>query len=189
MKDTNPVYLHIGLCKTGNTWLQKQLFPKLSVDIISNDHLSGEPVSSYPVEYSYILLYGLKEMYPNASIILGIRDVDSWLRSVHSEYVKRSGCRSFDDWYKNMFDSRVCDFDSYICELKKLFDDRVFIYRFEDFKKDKQKVIKDMCAFIGCDIPEYEDKIVNRGLYGNIQRMGIFVNRCRRKILWLLYRL
>ena len=191
MKKEREIFIHVGLPKTGTSWLQQNLFPKINVHLIrkrkdfvnipnngkiliSIESLSGS--FRFPVDYRNYLAYGMKTVYPDAKIIVGLREKDSWLKSMYNQGVKRGVFEeSFEEW-KNNLDPRILDFDSYIKKLNELFDD-VFVYRFEDFKKDKKKVIEDMCRFLDVEVPVYEDSRINPSFYGIYERFFLFYNK------------
>ncbi|MHA2039963.1 MAG: sulfotransferase [Promethearchaeota archaeon] len=191
MKKERQIFLHVGLPKTGTSWLQQILFPKLNVHlirrrkdfitipingkiIISLEALSGS--YKYSVDYRNYLANGMKAVYPDAKIIVGLREKNSWLKSMYNQGVKRGVFKeTFDEW-NNSIDPRILDFDNYVNKLNELFDD-VFVYWFEDFKKDKKKVIVDMCNFLDVDVPVYEDSMINPSYYGFYERFFLFNNR------------
>jgi hypothetical protein len=142
--------------------------------LISNESLSGS--YSQSVDFRNYLAYGMKTVYPNAKLIVGLREKNSWLKSMYNQGVKRGVFeKSFEEW-KNNLDPRILDFDNYVKKLNDLFND-VFIYRFEDFKKNKKKVIKDMCKFLDVDVPVYEDSMINPSYYGVYEKFFLFYNR------------
>jgi len=191
VKKEREIFIHVGLPKTGTSWLQQNLFPKLNVHLvrrrkdfinipnngkilISTESLSGS--YSRSVDFRNFLAYGMKTVYPDAKIIVGLREKNSWLKSMYNQGVKRGVFEeSFDKWNNNL-DPRILDFDSYIKKLNELFDD-VFIYWFEDFKKDKKKVIEDMCRFLDVDVPVYDDSRINPSYYGIYERFFLFYNK------------
>ncbi|PNX47580.1 MAG: hypothetical protein BV457_05425 [Thermoplasmata archaeon M9B1D] len=167
--------IHIGLHKTGTTFLQRQVFAYINKDIISEESLSGYPINSSKIEYEkrMMLLMGIHRMYGRKTkIILGVRDKDSWTKSCYNQYIYGGlgGFYNYKKWFDNVFDKRLLDFDSYISFINNNFDN-VFIYNFEDFVKDKHKVIQEMLKFMGVDsitvdkiLNNLSDKIYNRRL-------------------------
>jgi len=147
--------VHIGLHKTGTTFLQRQVFPYINKDIISDEALSGNPINSgnYGLEIRNILINGIKTVYgSNVKIILGVRDKDRWVHSCFNQYVKggRGGFYNFDKWFDKVFDKRLLDFDSYVSFINNNFNN-VFVYNFEDFIRDKSKVVNELLDFIDVD--------------------------------------
>jgi len=168
----NEVIIHVGFPRTGTTYLQEQVFSKLNVcfirsmfftdwfrcrrkkTIISHESLSLHRYDS-SAEEKFAVADALKRIFPNAKIIIGIRNPQSWIRSLYSQYIREGGTKTFDEFYKN-FDKQHLDFDRYISHLRSLFD-QVFVYRFEDFKRDKYRIIKEICDFIDEPVPVIDD--------------------------------
>jgi len=195
------IYIHIGLVKTGSTWLQESLFPKLELTLvrtnkdflnmskaktgkflISNEGLGGN--QHQPVEFRYYFAHGIKKLHPNAKIIIGIRDANSWLRSIYLQNVKTGHIElSYLDWYNNILDLRLCDFNKYVKLLRLLFGDyNVFVYTFKDFKNSKHNIIENLCRFMNVDCPAtIDDKKLNVGLYGYEKYFLLF-----NKIIYIL---
>jgi len=166
------VIIHVGFPRTGTTFLQEQVFSKMNVCfirsmlfpdwfrckgkkiIISHESLSLHRYDS-SAEEKFAVADALKRIFPDAKIIVGIRDAHSWLRSLYSQYIREGGTKTFDEFYKT-FDNQHLDFDRYISHLRSLFD-QVFVYRFEDFKRDKYRIIKEICDFIEEPTPIIED--------------------------------
>jgi hypothetical protein len=191
VKNEREIFIHVGIPKTGTSWLQQNLFPKLNVHLIrkrkdfinipnngkiliSTEALSGS--YRFPVDFRNYLAYGMKTVYPNAKIIVGLREKNSWSKSMYNQCVKRGVFdESFEEW-KNNLDPRILDFDGYIKKLNELFDD-VFVYWFEDFKKDKRKVVEDLCHFLDVEVPVYDDPKINLSYYGIYEKFFLFYNR------------
>ena len=168
------IIIHIGLHKTGTTFLQEEVFPKIKnvnynrdvfwtknypnkINIISNEWISGQPYhSKAKKEDREIIAHKIHRIYPKAKIIIGIRDKQSWIKSLHVQYVRKGGTFKFNDWYSKIFNKEMLDFDGYIELLKSMFD-KVYVYHFEELKKDHKKFVKNICDFIECDVPNYKN--------------------------------
>lgn len=170
----NDVFIHVGLQKTGTTFLQEKVFKKLDVNyiryldekiyngsldenkplLLSNEDLSGYPHCVYRKDADvsrWRIARNLSVLFPNAKIILGLREESSWLRSLYREAVRQGLVLGFQD-FKNMFNMEMLDFQKYVDFLKNLFDD-VYVYYFEDLKKDYMSVVEGICGFIGVPVP------------------------------------
>jgi hypothetical protein len=196
------IVLHLGLHKTGTSFLQAEIFPKIKnvniprngafrygtkidenkLNIISDEELSVNPhLPPYHFQYlgpnqRFVIAERLNLLFPKAKIILGIREKNSWLRSVYSQYVKGGGIHNYDNFIKNVFDKDFLNFEKYIQHLKTLFKD-VLIYHFEDLKKDPNNFVKNICDFIGVDVPSFENKIYEKGWSNRQLNLGLFLNR------------
>jgi len=119
------LYLHIGLHKTGSTYLQQAVFSQwkglgyvgrpLRRDTIramaeaperrvlfSSESLSGSLLDAYrPSDTHWIdrqvrQIRRLGELFPGAGIIMGFRGHEGWLLSIYKHYLKYGGERSLD---------------------------------------------------------------------------------------------
>jgi len=178
------IVIHLGLHRTGTTFLQKEVFEKmLDVNYIFDDSLhrfeilndinliSNEGLSlSMPHSYTHRLqvLKHIKKLFPDAKIIIGFREKKSWLKSCYYRYILSGGTSTYDD-YLEVYAENIIDYDKYLFEVKKNFSE-VFVYQFEDLKKNPDKVISDMCNFIGCKVPNY--KIVKRNASLNEKQLN-----------------
>ena len=178
----NPdIILHLGLPKTGTTWMQSEIFGKLKninyihkfelgsiipdnnkKTIISMESLSGIPFPSYPAETRYVLADRLKVCFPEAKIVIGFRDKEKWKKSVYKQYV--IGGRTLSKVrFLEKLDDGFLDFDKYINYLNILFKD-VYVYQFEDLVKDKHVFVKNLCTFMNVEEPNWKDLIYRKGL-------------------------
>jgi len=169
-------------------WLQTarlrglRFLSKDKINIISNENLSGEPQIGIDARYKFLIAKGLAQVFPEAKIILGVRGSKSWLRSIYYQYVKQGGIHDFDNWYDIIFDEDNLDFNRYIDCLQSLFND-VLIYKYEDMKKNMDGVIKDICDFIGVDVPVYENIRTNVSMSENMMKLVRFLNQFQRSDL------
>ena len=176
------IYFHIGLPRTATTWLQQEFFPKLDLKLVllhkgkpriptsgkvlvSYEGLCGD--FRYPVQLRYFMLHGIKKLYPNAKIIICIRNKKSFIDSLYHQGVK-SGIvwERKKDWLK-IRDNRMFNFNKYTADILTLFGvKRCYIYKYNTFKKDKQKVLTDMCKFLNVKMPmNIKDISINKGYY------------------------
>jgi len=178
MKD---IFIHIGLPKTGTTYLQKYVFPKikgvnylsplqiampnyiLSVEVddrpllISDEYLS----TNYFVDSKghmhgsrYTIAENLKKIFPDASIIIVLREKEQWLKSFYLQYLK-SVYRtpiSFEKFKKGLKENGTLDFEKYIEYLKENFR-RVLVLDYEELRINPHGFIKKICDFMGVETP------------------------------------
>ena len=88
-------YIHVGIHRTGSTFLQNIIFPKLSnsKSIFSNEAISGSFFSP-----GYEDARELKSLCPDVKIIIVLRNQHSLINSFYSLYLKVGGTKT----YKNM---------------------------------------------------------------------------------------
>lgn len=194
------VFIHVGLPKTGTTFLQECVFKHLPVNyvryfdktiyhncfnfehpfLLSNEDLSGYPHCLFDDcsnSSRWFIARNLSMLFPDASIIIGIRNIDSWIKSIYKESVRQGLSLTEKQFYKRIsYNGNLLNFDVYIRFLKKLFDD-VFVYNFEELKHNPTKIIKSLCSFLNIEMPiGIEYKIMNRSLSDNQVRTLRFLN-------------
>jgi hypothetical protein len=129
MEDAHRIYLHIGLHKTGSTYLQTSVFPFMRIDsvnalvgrriddfglevsggrlLISEENLSACPYSGSPpnalgkpwIERSCNAIKNLSVLFPQAHVILGVRRHGGWLLSLYKQYLHQGGLKPFDAFF------------------------------------------------------------------------------------------
>lgn len=177
--------IHLGLQKTGSTFLQREVFPLIRKTIWSDENLSGDILSKIGSIERYGILEHLYNTVPDAKIIIVLRCEEEWLNSVYSHYIKRGGYKTYDKWFSEEFDKKLLLFDNYVDKIKEYFNE-VLVCRYENLVYDCDKFIIDICQFIGVDMPDYRNKFYNRrynSVYLNLHRYYNFVgNGILRKI-------
>lgn len=129
--------------------------------LISAEWLSGNPSIEGNQELRFQIVDRLKLMYPNAGIILGFREKRGWIISAYSQYVKNGGVKNFSYWKNHIFNESSLKFAEYEDYIRKKFK-RVYIYSFEELKQNPDKVITEICYFIGEPVPNWNKKIYNK---------------------------
>jgi len=188
----NDIVFHVGLHKTATTWLQYEVFSKLrgvsylhafELDtvlpdgkvVVSCEWLSGRPHLLASVNERYVIAERISTLYPDAKIILGVREKDSWMRSLWKQYVMEGGSLSYLEFIRRLDDGYL-DFEGYIRALQSLFDD-VFIYHLDEIKDDKQSVIDNLCSFMDVELPIWRDRIYRKSLSDNKITTLRYLNR------------
>lgn len=199
------VFFHIGLYKTGSTFLQRNVFQQLAgVDyygrdyrkfvfgqkidtttLISNEGLSGSPLTHR--DDRLMKLDMIKKFYPDAKIICVSRHPLSWVYSLYNQYVKRGGVHTFKKWVRYDFNIVYLDIDFYIRALNDRFNDILFL-DFDDLVKDVNVFVETICNFIGVDIPVFDSKVRGKGLDGMQLECVRFLNRFGINFFKVYYR-
>lgn len=133
MKDNTNIFIHIGLHKTGTTFLQQNIyglwenmeylntlwFPYMVLIqprkkyIISNETLCGRPwgrPKSMNIDWSEerkLVLLSLKRLYPHARILLSIRNHRNLLLSMYKQYLHEGGVLKLHEFYDLETDSGI----------------------------------------------------------------------------------
>ncbi|MBN1389966.1 MAG: sulfotransferase [Candidatus Thermoplasmatota archaeon] len=203
----NDTVLHIGIQRTGTTFLQNLIFPHLkNVNLISKHHMEllyllRSPelkvedkkkvlkyfkddqinlISDENIWWHYVVPWFIEdienrriehidkihELFPDAKIIFGTRDIDSLIVSLYNYYILYGGYLKFEPWQKeyHQYTRANINYDSYIEHLFKIYGkENVYIYQFGDMKKDVNQFVKGICDFIGTETPTFSNKRINSG--------------------------
>ena len=198
---TTKVVIHIGLHKTGTTFLQNEVFPKIpdinyqtkvdltttvepdKINLFSDENLDGGSYRLFnTVQTRYSILENLHKLFPDAHIIICLRNKDKWLWSAYKQYILAYKSCSFDE-YKKRFDSSFLDYKEYLSRIHQLFD-HVYVCYFGELKKNPQQFVRDMCDFIGVEPPAFENKIVYKSITdGQVKFLLMFDTIFRSKMI------
>ncbi|MEO1435237.1 MAG: hypothetical protein AAFV80_06840 [Bacteroidota bacterium] len=218
-----PVFLHVGLHKTGSGFWQQQVFPFLEgvhyvdretihqndgfnklmladdslydpaeaqdfVDglpdqplLFSSESLSGKPQFYHAINRSMIARR-LKDLFPNATIILFLRGQQEILWSMYNQYIKgrRDAAGRIEDFlwfpnkqeidkayfgrkttkYKVYYDSSGFKLHLDVFKYKALIDvyqslfDKVEVFLYEDFVQDPESVLERMLNIMEAHLSE-----------------------------------
>jgi len=211
------VVLHVGMHKTGTTFLQWNVFhyvdanylwhvfykswlkdllnPQKEVDyekirsklsrILRNDKvniLSEENIYTYQFtkeDDRFVRLERIKQVFPEAKIIIGTRKEEQNLVSWYIEYVAVGGILDFQGFLDRFMNMEKLNYESYI---KKLIEynskENVFIYTMEDLRKDQGRLVKRICGFMNVDPPKHYRAKPARTSYGpRALKISLFLNR------------
>jgi hypothetical protein len=174
------VFLHIGLHKTGTTYLQKKVFPlwpgikylKRSslVDLVeieagSKILISNEEFSGYPygkpgktVEVFRRNIVNLSRYFPNAKVLISLRRHDNFMVALYQEYLHEGGILTFDEFY-SMSGKSGCVADDILCFyerlqiVEELFPHRPFVFLQEELKENPDQLFRSLASHLGTDVP------------------------------------
>lgn len=167
-------FLHLGLHKTGTSWLQTELFPKLpnvtayrrknflqmplshsaATTIFSHEGLSGSISGSKSPGSRMAKLQGtideLAKLPDTDGIILGFREHRSWINAAYSQKAKKRPTDPHD--YAKSFSLDELSW----CKVLSVVDTAgypVFPFAYEELLSDPQTLIRDLCFFVGTSVP------------------------------------
>jgi hypothetical protein len=186
------IFIHIGLHKTGTTYLQNKVFPllkdvnyisvfstsivgnknfvlceKLSkeqINLISDEALSGIPYDSTSSASRSEIANRLYRLYPNAKIIITFRNKDDWLKSVYKQYTKRDREKTGLD-FNGWYNTL---FDKSLLDFKsyeKYLKEKfseVLVLDYEELRDNPKNYIKKLCSFIGVSVPKFQLIYINK---------------------------
>lgn len=180
MNKANPkqVYFHVGLGKTGTTFLQYRVFPKLEglqyiqrtnyrdfkyVRLIENSSDQKFLVSNEFDKQLEAESLKIVSKYPNAKIIIVLRRQDSWIASQYRRYVKNGFAKSFEGFIDienngGFWDRQDMFFHDKLVMLEEVFGSRPLVLFQDELIHDPHAFIGKICGFIGAD---YEKESIN----------------------------
>jgi len=195
--ESRKLTLHIGLHKTGTSFIQSAILPKissislirgwyshralLSSDLQKQIVISDEAISGHPWNGNY---YGefkknickIKKLYGNPKIIFGIRRQDKFLLSLYKQYLQEGGYKDMPEFF-NIEDSGMVKhkdlmFEDRIQILKHEFKD-VFIYSQETLKKNPGDFLDAFLSFLDVEeeipVEKIQRQEVNKGVKTELQ--------------------
>ena len=148
------IYFHVGLAKTGSTFLQKNFFPYLKnikyistqdyincIDIINKTNyksylISREFDKQFEREIKKFISY-----FPDTKIIVVFRRHDQWIASQYKRAVKNGWHWDFKNYYninnKGIWKNSDLTYMNKLKIIKKYSKSKPLILKFEELKKDQ----------------------------------------------------
>lgn len=126
----------------------------------------------------FIMLDRIYKIFPEARVILTIRDKKNLLVSWYKQYIANGGVLVFDDFIRNRMNLEKINYEKYIKKLKDFYSkDNVYIIKYEKFITKPKQTIEEICDFIGCKVPDYKIRKRNVG-YGKTEiKTSLILNR------------
>lgn len=139
--------------------------------VLSRERLSGHPFTGgYDAK---IIADRIKQTYPEATIVLFIREQKSAIISTYKEYVKRGGIAPFEKWiytHERTIPSFQLDYFNYHKHVQYYFNlfgkANVKVYVYEDFKSQPETFLKGFAEDLNLevDLSQFNfTKKVNKG--------------------------
>jgi len=187
------IFIHIGLHRTGSTFLQEKIFPHIPLVTFVRGHnyicsfmINAEVPTDGKIVISYEGLSGhnyldngeaspfemaerIKKLWPNAKIILVLREKGDWRRSLYRQYVNRLSkfmtepILSEQEWIEKVFRKRDFSFDDFVAYLNGLFEE-VLVLHYENLRDHPYDFVREICDFIGVPSPTFTTGRINVGL-------------------------
>lgn len=165
--------------KKAKNKIQKHL-KKDKINLLSEENL----YTDYLVKKDdrFIILDRIKQIFPEAKIIFGIRNKQEILISWYKQYVATGGTQGYEYFLKNHMNQKKLDYEEYLEKLYEYYGkNNVFIYKLEDIKKNQEQVIREMSEFIGIPFPkDYNRKPSNVGYSLETLKASLIINRMFR---------
>lgn len=181
--------VHIGMHKTGTTFLQKEVFPKCTNFhhlhnkslrsiyhpskggskqhlLVSDELLSGNPYDENTFDDFKLKMDIIRDMFGDPKILVAFRKHGSYVTSIYNQYLQQGNNMDMPDFFnlKNTGLLKIEDvtYVDRINYLKELFSD-VTIYTYDDFKSAPQSITEQICTRLGLTI----EGAVNYGIQHN----------------------
>jgi hypothetical protein len=170
------IFFHVGLHKTGTTFLQKAVFPKwkeityipwpnlelfLRLDVtktylVSREGLSGKNRAHHDERDAS--LKRLSELFPDAQILISFRKHSGYITSSYRQYLQRGGPARFEQYFDLENDGGVMRRDDFVFRrklesLEKHFGRRPFVFLHEELSGNLDSLLRDMEGYIGGKAP------------------------------------
>lgn len=134
---------------------RRSSLPQEIAPVISSEILSGNPF--YAGQNSDVHAERIKEIEPNARILISIRNQFSILRSIYMQYLFRGGTMSLPDFLSGIdepnyfgFDPKHFEYDHLVYHYQKLFGrENVLVITQEAIKADAANVSRKIASFSG----------------------------------------
>lgn len=154
------IFFHVGLSKTGSTFLQQNVFPKLkgiyylpTVKYRHSESLipkikSNKILVSREFDQQFEKeIKRFSKLYPNAVPIIVFREPSSWIFSNYKRFVKNGHPFSFKDFFdiendKGHFKKQDIDYIRYLNLLDKHFSSKPLILFYEDLKSNPHDFVQ-----------------------------------------------
>lgn len=173
--------------KTGTTFLQENIFPKLkdlnfyrgwssfreltkinnsNPVLISDESMLGD-IFSGSFNNDFIKKCNkIKTVFGDPDIIIGFREQQDFIKSLYKQRLNQGGTEEFKDFF-NIENTGLIKIEDliYYDKLKFLKENfsNVYVYSFDDFINDKQNFITDLLSFLNVSITDFNDELKNKG--------------------------
>ena len=129
-------------------------FREDKINLISEENIYCEMFSKE--DKRLLKIKKIKEFFPDAKIIFSVRKPERLMVSWYVKYVMKGGVLCFRDYLEKIENVDKFNYEFYIDLLYGLFgESNVYTYALEDLKRDPENIIKDICDFIGVDVPSF----------------------------------
>lgn len=190
MKQEAEVFFHLGLKKTGSTYLQHIVFPNLKGINYYRKRLfeqhKGVLQELKPEKYLFTFemdvdleefLEELHPKLPSAKIILVLRRHDSWITSKYKYHIRKFGNLTFEEYFDlenntGFFKKEEMYFQKKLECIEKYFSEPPLILFYGDLRKQEEKMVKKLIKYLGVELDMQslnELKQVVNGSFGEKQ--------------------
>ncbi len=175
-------YVHVGLAKTGSTFLQRHVFPKFrgihyikkSNYFKKTDIITRSTFNTFLFSHESIIknkriirdngrIKDLSKEYPNAKIIIFFRRHDRWIKSKYYYYIRKNGFEPFNRYFDLEHDTgkvkkEMLDYGRDIRLIESHFPTKPLVIFQEELARHPSKVIALLADYMGA---HYSEKDIN----------------------------
>lgn len=194
------IFFHVGLGKTGSTYLQHKFFPKLkgihyihhtdykkSIEIISREKHDRYFVSR---EFDRQFLKEIKKfsaVYPDTHPIMILRRQDSWIASQYRRFTKNGRGIYFKEFVdiehnKGRWDIAEMNFYEKIEQLEKHFNKKPLVLLYDELRNDPETFFKKIATYTGTTYDPRDVSLAPKHKSYNTKQL-LLVRKTSRKIL------
>ena len=163
------LFFHVGLAKTGSTYLQNKFFHKLNgiryihtskfykYESIIAESNEERLMFSREFDRQFFDETGkIAKLYPNAKVIMILRSNEKWIASQYRRYVKNGGSKDIKNFIditdnKGVWKNEEALFFPKLEFLKKHFINQPLVLFYEEFKEDPHKVFQKIADYTGTE--------------------------------------
>ncbi len=203
MENTNnqqkTLFFHVGLSKTGSTYVQNKFFHKLkgiryihtskyfSYDKIIEESREEKLLFSREFDRQFEReVSKIAEKYPYAKIIIVLRSNEQWIASQYRRYVKNGGYADFDKFIDIKSDNGIwkikdANFYPNLLFIEKYFTNKPLVLFYEDLKNDPHLFFEKIMIFTDTTYDKKEISLSSKHKsYSDKQLM--FVKKITRRL-------
>lgn len=149
--------------------LNQSIYLQKKVQLVSAERLSGHPLSGG--FDSFIIAQRIKNICPQAKIVIGVRHQFSMLRSLYIQMLKEGFIGGFNDfvsspsWKRPFFRQDYLEYHHLVSRYIELFGKQnVLVKLYEDLSDSPKDWLIEVCSFMGIDYirPDNLDKKTNQ---------------------------
>lgn len=128
----------------------------------------------------------IKSVFGSVKIIYTIREQESMLNSIYSQYLKMGGTRGFEDWFLDPIECKGIierlKYDKNIEMYHNIFgEENVLVLLFEELKYNKKEFLRKIFSFIGCPNEEFIPK-ESSAVNSSLTKGGTFCSKILHKL-------
>lgn len=172
------LYLHVGLHKTGTTYLQANVFPHwpgvrylrnltvenfLRVDpaetcLASREGFSGPALGKRDEKLAFLERLG--RMFPDARILISFRRHASYINALYSQYLRYGGTLPLSGFFDPDSDSGMMSRDDfryrpYVEAIRECWGRPPFVFLLSEIMEQRDRLRHDLGRFFECDPPPF----------------------------------